>query len=84
MTYSDCLASPGRGSLVLKVTDSWLWCHEFESSTAEDRLNKNDNLRNPLKTASAKNVISAIKLFAFPAKVLVLEPVLPYILEEWI
>ncbi|GFX49857.1 hypothetical protein TNCV_1031091 [Trichonephila clavipes] len=40
---------------------------------------KKDNLCNPLKTQSAKNAISAIKLFAFPAKT---EPVLPYILEE--
>ncbi|GFV88631.1 hypothetical protein TNCV_1244411 [Trichonephila clavipes] len=26
----------GRSSLVIKVTDSWPACHEFESSTAED------------------------------------------------
>ncbi|GFW41247.1 hypothetical protein TNCV_1002401 [Trichonephila clavipes] len=26
----------GRGSLVVKVTDSWPECHEFEPSTAED------------------------------------------------
>ncbi|GFV82517.1 actin-binding LIM protein 1 [Trichonephila clavipes] len=26
----------GRGSLVVKVTDSWLAYHEFEPSTAED------------------------------------------------
>ncbi|GFV17896.1 hypothetical protein TNCV_3409421 [Trichonephila clavipes] len=45
---------------------------------------KNDNLRNPLKTPSAENAISAVKLFAFPAKMLIMEPVLPYILEEWI
>ncbi|GFV59618.1 hypothetical protein TNCV_228591 [Trichonephila clavipes] len=29
-------AIEGRGSLVLKVTVSWLACHEFESGTAED------------------------------------------------
>ncbi|GFX55470.1 hypothetical protein TNCV_267581 [Trichonephila clavipes] len=28
----------GRGSLVVKVTDSWLSFHEFESSTTEDPL----------------------------------------------
>ncbi|GFW95482.1 uncharacterized protein TNCV_1721841 [Trichonephila clavipes] len=26
----------GRDSLVVKVTDSWSDCHEFEPSTAED------------------------------------------------
>ncbi|GFX42951.1 hypothetical protein TNCV_4058751 [Trichonephila clavipes] len=26
----------GRGSLVLKVTDSWPACHEFKCSAAED------------------------------------------------
>ncbi|GFU77571.1 hypothetical protein TNCV_3499431 [Trichonephila clavipes] len=26
----------GRGSFVVKVTDSWLACHEFEPSTTED------------------------------------------------
>ncbi|GFY04429.1 uncharacterized protein TNCV_4415171 [Trichonephila clavipes] len=26
----------GRGSLVVKVTDSWSTCHEFEPNTAED------------------------------------------------
>ncbi|GFT06799.1 hypothetical protein TNCV_643401 [Trichonephila clavipes] len=45
--------------------------------------NKNDNLRNPLKTPLAENAISATKLFAFPAKRLIVKPVLPYILEEW-
>ncbi|GFX56999.1 hypothetical protein TNCV_3701641 [Trichonephila clavipes] len=33
---------------------------------------------------SAENAIFAIKLFAFPAKIPITEPVLPYILEEWI
>ncbi|GFW55218.1 transposable element Tc3 transposase [Trichonephila clavipes] len=47
-------------------------------------LNKNDNLRNPLKMPSAENAISAIKLFAFLAKMHITEPVLPYTLEEWI
>ncbi|GFY32583.1 uncharacterized protein TNCV_673381 [Trichonephila clavipes] len=28
--------SSGRGSLVVKVTDLWLACHEFEPSTTED------------------------------------------------
>ncbi|GFY30601.1 hypothetical protein TNCV_3117631 [Trichonephila clavipes] len=28
----------GRGSLVVKVKDLWLACHEFEPSTAEDSL----------------------------------------------
>ncbi|GFV19421.1 hypothetical protein TNCV_3663541 [Trichonephila clavipes] len=28
----------GRGSLVVKVTDSWPVCHEFEPRTAEDPL----------------------------------------------
>ncbi|GFV81502.1 DUF4817 domain-containing protein [Trichonephila clavipes] len=32
----------------------------------------------------AENAVSAIKLFAFPAKILIIELVLPYILEEWI
>ncbi|GFS60442.1 hypothetical protein TNCV_946971 [Trichonephila clavipes] len=32
---------------------------------------------------SAENAISAIKLFAFPAKIHI-EPMLPYIVEEWI
>ncbi|GFU03174.1 uncharacterized protein TNCV_2720761 [Trichonephila clavipes] len=45
---------------------------------------KNNNLCNPLKTPSAENAISATKLFAFPGKILIIEPVLPYILEEWI
>ncbi|GFW80661.1 hypothetical protein TNCV_3235131 [Trichonephila clavipes] len=34
-----CLISTptcGRGSLVVKVTDSWQACHEFEPSTAEN------------------------------------------------
>ncbi|GFW77141.1 hypothetical protein TNCV_2725711 [Trichonephila clavipes] len=26
----------GRGSLMVKVTDSWQGCHEFEPSTAEN------------------------------------------------
>ncbi|GFW07404.1 hypothetical protein TNCV_865761 [Trichonephila clavipes] len=26
----------GRGSLVVKVTDSWLVCHDFEPGTTED------------------------------------------------
>ncbi|GFW14474.1 putative RNA-directed DNA polymerase from transposon BS [Trichonephila clavipes] len=33
---------------------------------------------------SAENAISSIKLFAFPTKILIIETVLPYILEEWI
>ncbi|GFT27039.1 hypothetical protein TNCV_4675651 [Trichonephila clavipes] len=33
---------------------------------------------------SAENVTSAIKLFAFPTKILIIEPVLAYILEEGI
>ncbi|GFT89410.1 putative transposable element [Trichonephila clavipes] len=33
---------------------------------------------------SAENEISAIKLFAFPAEIRIIEPVLPYMLEEWI
>ncbi|GFY35809.1 hypothetical protein TNCV_4841861 [Trichonephila clavipes] len=41
-----------------------------------------DKNNNPLQ--SAENAISATKLFAFPAKILIIEPVLPYILEEWI
>ncbi|GFX72618.1 uncharacterized protein LOC103524116 [Trichonephila clavipes] len=45
---------------------------------------KNNNLCNPLKTPSAEDAISAIKLFAFSAKILIIEPVLPYILEEWV
>ncbi|GFW25695.1 hypothetical protein TNCV_1309561 [Trichonephila clavipes] len=56
-------------------------------SVRKDRLqllDKNDNLRNPLKTPPAGNAISGIKLFIFPAKILIIEPVLPYILEEWI
>ncbi|GFW17844.1 hypothetical protein TNCV_1134441 [Trichonephila clavipes] len=44
----------------------------------------NDNLCNPLETPSAENTISAAKLFTFPAKILIIEPVLPYILEECI
>ncbi|GFT44703.1 hypothetical protein TNCV_2844951 [Trichonephila clavipes] len=43
---------------------------------------QNDNLRNPLRTPSAGNAISAIKLFTFFAKILIIEPVLPCILEE--
>ncbi|GFU25958.1 hypothetical protein TNCV_5104551 [Trichonephila clavipes] len=30
------MAKSGCGSLVAKVTDSWLACHEFEFSTTED------------------------------------------------
>ncbi|GFY20820.1 hypothetical protein TNCV_1120541 [Trichonephila clavipes] len=30
------LCSSGRGSLAVKVTDSWPGCHEFEPSIAED------------------------------------------------
>ncbi|GFX12113.1 hypothetical protein TNCV_2998961 [Trichonephila clavipes] len=29
-------AYDGRNSLVIKATDSWLACHEFESTTTED------------------------------------------------
>ncbi|GFX65253.1 hypothetical protein TNCV_4821441 [Trichonephila clavipes] len=50
----------------------------------ERERNKNDNLRNPLRTPSAENATSIIKLFAFPVKILIIEPVLPCILEEWI
>ncbi|GFX51193.1 hypothetical protein TNCV_2735441 [Trichonephila clavipes] len=48
------------------------------------KMEKNNNLCNALKTPSAENAISATKLFGFPAKILIIEPVLPYILEEWI
>ncbi|GFY27356.1 hypothetical protein TNCV_2069761 [Trichonephila clavipes] len=47
-------------------------------------LDKNDNPGNLLKTPSAENAIYAIKQFTFPTKTLIIEPVLPYILEEWI
>ncbi|GFT70257.1 hypothetical protein TNCV_3457011 [Trichonephila clavipes] len=30
------MALSGRSSLVLKVTDSWLVCHEFDPGTAKD------------------------------------------------
>ncbi|GFY24778.1 hypothetical protein TNCV_2689691 [Trichonephila clavipes] len=30
------LPSPSRGSLVVKVTDSWPVCHEFKPCTTED------------------------------------------------
>ncbi|GFT26776.1 DUF4817 domain-containing protein [Trichonephila clavipes] len=36
-----------------------------------------------MKTPSAENAIPAMKLFAFPAEILIIEPMLPYILEEW-
>ncbi|PRD26797.1 UNVERIFIED_CONTAM: hypothetical protein NCL1_37124 [Trichonephila clavipes] len=45
--------------------------------------NKSDNLRNPIKM-SAENVTFARKLFVFSTKILIIEPVLSYILEEWI
>ncbi|GFT28348.1 uncharacterized protein TNCV_646521 [Trichonephila clavipes] len=32
----DFKTEVGRGSLVVKVTDSWLTCHKFEPSAAED------------------------------------------------
>ncbi|GFW37061.1 hypothetical protein TNCV_5019591 [Trichonephila clavipes] len=32
----------GRGSLVIKVTDSWLMCHEFWPSTPEDFPRRGD------------------------------------------
>ncbi|GFW19886.1 hypothetical protein TNCV_3561891 [Trichonephila clavipes] len=32
------IGNSGRGSLVVKVTNSWLACQEFESSTAEDQM----------------------------------------------
>ncbi|GFT85568.1 hypothetical protein TNCV_4252951 [Trichonephila clavipes] len=31
-----------RGSLVIKVTDSWLACHQFEPSTSEDSPYRGD------------------------------------------
>ncbi|GFV48244.1 hypothetical protein TNCV_501821 [Trichonephila clavipes] len=66
-----------------KVPD-WL-SQSFEKVQLDREVwDKNDNLCNPLKPPSAENAISAIKLFAFPAKILTVEPVLPYILEEWI
>ncbi|GFX45517.1 hypothetical protein TNCV_2740541 [Trichonephila clavipes] len=34
---TGCLEG-GHSSLVVKVRDSWLACHEFESGTAEDQL----------------------------------------------
>ncbi|GFV49679.1 hypothetical protein TNCV_1959871 [Trichonephila clavipes] len=53
----------------------------FEPSDLKTgNLDKNDNLRNPLKTPSAENAISAIKLFAFLAKILAIKLVLPSIL----
>ncbi|GFT17416.1 hypothetical protein TNCV_4806801 [Trichonephila clavipes] len=30
------IALGGHGSQVIKITDSWLMCHEFEPSTTED------------------------------------------------
>ncbi|GFU63524.1 hypothetical protein TNCV_1000751 [Trichonephila clavipes] len=36
-TADKAVATPlGHGSLVVKVSDSWQACHEFEPSTAED------------------------------------------------
>ncbi|GFW58107.1 hypothetical protein TNCV_2742531 [Trichonephila clavipes] len=46
------------------------------------QMNKNENPRKPIKML-AENATSVLKLFAFPAKILVLEPVLPCTLEEW-
>ncbi|GFY03936.1 ubiquitin carboxyl-terminal hydrolase 12 [Trichonephila clavipes] len=67
------------------------WVHDIFQGTLTNEtrcLNceteKNNNLCNSLKTLSAENVISATKLFGFPAKILIIEPVLPYFLEEWI
>ncbi|GFU88995.1 hypothetical protein TNCV_2894431 [Trichonephila clavipes] len=57
---------------------------EEERKLRYTKKNKNDNLRNALKTPSAENAISAIKQLAFPAKSLIIEPMLPYILEEGI
>ncbi|GFT73458.1 hypothetical protein TNCV_4020961 [Trichonephila clavipes] len=34
-----------RGSLVVKVTDSWLACHEFEFNTTEDPPCRGDDAR---------------------------------------
>ncbi|GFW72855.1 hypothetical protein TNCV_1266981 [Trichonephila clavipes] len=39
VNYSDYLTyilSGDRGSLMVKITDSWLSCHEFEPSTTKD------------------------------------------------
>ncbi|GFU67938.1 hypothetical protein TNCV_1364821 [Trichonephila clavipes] len=47
-------------------------------------IDKSDNLCNPLKPPSVENTISTIKLVTFPAKILIIEHVLSYILEEWI
>ncbi|GFX78702.1 hypothetical protein TNCV_31421 [Trichonephila clavipes] len=46
-------------------------CHEQQQQVQKD---KNDNLRNPLKTPSAENAVSS-RLFAFPEKILIIEPV---------
>ncbi|GFW30492.1 transposon Tf2-6 polyprotein [Trichonephila clavipes] len=69
---------------ILAVIDSFtkfVWLYPTKTTSTSE--NKNDNLRNPIKM-SAEKAISALKLFAFPAKILILEYVLPYILEECI
>ncbi|GFV67685.1 hypothetical protein TNCV_4623651 [Trichonephila clavipes] len=57
---------------------------KLQSTLMWECEDKNNNLCYLLKALSAENAISATKLFVFPAKILIIEPVLPYILEEWI
>ncbi|GFU40653.1 hypothetical protein TNCV_3230351 [Trichonephila clavipes] len=68
-----------RGSGKIGILElSWLekWNSGPDADLVIQPEDKNDDLRNPLKT-------SALKLFPFPAKMLIVEPMLPYILEDW-
>ncbi|GFU70415.1 hypothetical protein TNCV_3442321 [Trichonephila clavipes] len=64
----------GRGSLVVKVTDSWPACHEFELCTAEDQqctegrctLNKSRLKRPPVVHAGEGDTNSSVVLVTYP------------------
>ncbi|GFX53597.1 hypothetical protein TNCV_2327121 [Trichonephila clavipes] len=47
----------GRGSLVIKVMDSWLDCHEFEPSTTEDPPDRGSM---HIKSVESSNVLPLV------------------------
>ncbi|GFW37885.1 hypothetical protein TNCV_4630871 [Trichonephila clavipes] len=52
--WEECVVmSIVRGSLVVKVTDSWPRCHAFKPSTAEDRRVRGRYLLNLSKPTSS-------------------------------